>query len=53
MGLYAEAEQIVVEEAPRIPLFHGTSQVAVKSYVEGFKPTPFATPYLSSVRLKS
>ena len=39
MSLYQQAEEIIVREAPWIPLFHGVSYILIKPYVGGLQPT--------------
>lgn len=39
MALYQQAEEIVVQEAPWVPLFHGINYILVKPYVRGLQPT--------------
>ena len=42
--LYQEAEQIIVNEAPWVPLYHGKSYRLVKPYVKGYTPSPMSIP---------
>lgn len=46
MDLYRRAEEIVVNEAPWIPLFHGKSNVLIKPYVKGWVVAPLVIPHL-------
>ena len=46
MIYYQEAEQIIVDEAPWIPLYHGVDYVLVKPYVKGFSVTAQGAYYL-------
>jgi len=39
MALYQQAEEIIVREAPWVPLFHGIDYILVKPYVQGLQPT--------------
>jgi oligopeptide transport system substrate-binding protein len=39
MVLYQQAEEIIVREAPWVPLFHGIDYILVKPYVQGLQPT--------------
>ncbi len=39
MALYQQAEEIIVHEAPWIPLFHGVNYILVKLHVHGLQPT--------------
>jgi oligopeptide transport system substrate-binding protein len=49
LAMYQQAEQIVVDDAPCLPLFHGTNYVVVKSYVKGYELGPLGIPDLSKV----
>jgi ABC-type transport system substrate-binding protein len=40
MALYQQAEEIIVSEAPWIPIYHGVDYMLVKPYVKGFSITP-------------
>ncbi|HET7090591.1 MAG TPA: peptide ABC transporter substrate-binding protein [Anaerolineae bacterium] len=50
IGMYQQAERMIVEDAAGIFLNHGLSFVLVKPYIEGYALTPIAVPierYLS------
>ena len=47
--MYQQAEQLVVDDAPCLPLFHGTNYILVKSYVKGYELSPLGVPDLSRV----
>ncbi len=49
--LYHEVEQIVLEDAPIIPIYHDVEHVLVKPYVEGLNVTPMGILDLSTVEL--
>ena len=51
MAIYAEAEQMLVDDAALIPLSHGPDYVLTKPYVEGFTVSPLGIPLLQNVRL--
>ena len=51
LQLYQEAEQLIVNDAPWIPLYHGKSSILVKPYVEGYEATPFVIPNLRYVSI--
>jgi oligopeptide transport system substrate-binding protein len=51
MALYQEAEEIIVDEAPWVPLYHGKSSYLVKPYVSGFEIPPFVIPNLRYVTI--
>ena len=50
MKLYQQAEDIIVTEAPWIPIYHGTTYLLVKPYVEGLTVTPQGEYYLREAR---
>ena len=52
MSLYQQAEQIIVNEAPWIPLFHDKFSVLIKPYVEGYTLPPFVIPRLRYVQIE-
>ncbi len=47
--LYREAERLIVQDAPWIPLFFGRDHVLIKPYVKDFKLTPIVIPKLRFV----
>jgi len=49
LAMYQQAEQLVVDDAPCLPLFHGTSYILVEPYVKGYELSPQAIPDLSKV----
>jgi oligopeptide transport system substrate-binding protein len=49
LAMYQQAEQLVVDDAPCLPLFHSTNYILVRSYVEGYKLSPLGIPDLSKV----
>ena len=49
LTMYQQAEQIVVDDAPCLPLFHGANYILVKPYVKGYELTPLGIPDLSKV----
>jgi len=49
LDMYQQAEQLVVDDAPCFPLFHGTNYILVKSYVKGYELSPLGVPDLSKV----
>jgi len=46
LQLYQQAEQLIIQDAPWIPLFFGRSHFVVKPYVKGFEPLPSVIPML-------
>jgi oligopeptide transport system substrate-binding protein len=49
LAMYQQAEQMVVDEAPCLPLFHGTNYILVEPYVRGYELSPQGIPDLSNV----
>jgi oligopeptide transport system substrate-binding protein len=52
LAMYQQAEQLVVGDAPCLPLFHGTNYILVKPYVKGYELSPLGIPDLSKVYLE-
>lgn len=52
LRLYQEAEQIIVDDAAWIPLYHGKSSALIKPYVNGFELEPFVLPSLRFVTIE-
>lgn len=49
LELYREAERLVVDEAPCLPLMYGSNHVLVRPYVSGYQLSPLGVPDLSTV----
>jgi oligopeptide transport system substrate-binding protein len=49
---YQQAEEILLQEVPWIPLFFGRSHQVVKPYVKGFDPLPIVIPSLRYVTIE-
>jgi oligopeptide transport system substrate-binding protein len=49
LNMYQQAEQLVVDDAPCLPLFHGTNYILVEPYVTGYELSPLGIPDLSKV----
>ena len=49
LDMYQQAEQLVVDEAPCLPLWHGASYILVEPYVKGYELSPLGVPDLSKV----
>jgi len=52
LAMYQQAEQLVVDDAPCLPLFHGTNYILVKAYGKGYELSPLGIPDLSKVYLE-
>jgi len=48
---YQQAEQLVVDDAPCLPLWHGANYILVEPYVKGYELSPLGVPDLSSVKV--
>ncbi len=53
MKMYQEVEQMIVNDAPWLPLFFGKSYLLVKPYVEGYVPAPMVIPFFKDVSVGS
>ena len=51
LPMYQQAEQLVVDEAPCLPLWHGTNHILVKPYVKDYELSPLGVPDLSRVHI--
>jgi len=49
--LYQEAERILLEEAPWVPLFYGRDHIVVKPRVQGFDPQAIVIPRLRYISI--
>ncbi len=49
LAMYQQAEQLVVDDAPCVPLWHGTSYILVKPYVKGYELSAQGIPDLTKV----
>jgi len=52
LRLYQEAEEIIVQEAPWIPLSHSKGSVLIKPYVKGYVVPPFVIANLRYVSIE-
>ena len=51
LTLYGEAEQLLMDDAGIIPLFHVKDYVLVRPHVQGSRILPLGLPYLDEVTL--
>jgi ABC-type transport system substrate-binding protein len=51
LDLYQQAEELIVDDMPWAPLYHGKASYLVKPYVEGFVIPPFVIPNLRYVTI--
>ncbi|MBN1152407.1 MAG: peptide ABC transporter substrate-binding protein, partial [Dehalococcoidia bacterium] len=49
LALYREAERVLADDAPCLPLMYGSNQVLVKPYVSGYAPNALGVPDLTTV----
>ena len=49
--LYRQAETVIVQDAPWLPLFFGQANELVKPYVQGYTPPRIVIPYLRFITL--
>ncbi len=52
IGDYQEAEKLIVDDAPWVPLFYGQDSVLVKPYVKNFVNAPFVIPRMRYVTIE-
>jgi oligopeptide transport system substrate-binding protein len=52
LRIYQQVEQMIVNDAPWIPLWHGKSYLLVKPYVKGFYPAPMTIPMFKDVYIE-
>ncbi len=52
LGMYQQAERILVDDAAVLPLFFGKSYLLVKPYVKGYELTPLGYPLLNQVSIQ-
>ena len=52
LALYRQAQEMLLEDAAAIPLWHSNTYILVKPYVTGFAITPGGQPTLGGVRLE-
>jgi oligopeptide transport system substrate-binding protein len=52
LGMYQQAEEMIVQDAAVLPLYFGRSYLLVKPYVQGYKLSPLGYPFLSQVSIQ-
>jgi oligopeptide transport system substrate-binding protein len=52
LAMYQQAEQLVVDDAPCLPLFHVANYILVKPYVKGYELSPLGIPDLTEAYLE-
>jgi len=53
LSMYQQAEQLVIDDAPCFPLFHGANYILVEPYVKGYELSPLGIPDLSKVYIEN
>ena len=53
LGLYREAEQLLMDDAGIIPLFHVKDYVLIRPHVDGFTITPVGQPNVAGITLRA
>jgi ABC-type transport system substrate-binding protein len=53
LQLYQQAESIILDEAPWVPLFYGQEHYVVKPHIKGLDPTYTVIPKLRYVRIEN
>ena len=51
-ALYRQAERLIVDDAPWVPLTHGAVHVLVKPYVRGYRASGAISPWLNYIALE-
>ena len=49
LSMYQQVEQLIINDAPCLPLFHGANYILVEPYVKGYELSPLGIPDLSKV----
>jgi ABC-type oligopeptide transport system substrate-binding subunit len=52
LQLYQQAEKIIIQDAPWIPMFYGRDHEVIKPYVKNFDPVPITIPHLRYVKIE-
>jgi oligopeptide transport system substrate-binding protein len=52
LQMYQTAEQMIVQDAPVLPLYFGRNYVVVKPYVKGYELSPLGYPMLNLVSIQ-
>jgi oligopeptide transport system substrate-binding protein len=50
--MYQEAEKIIINDAPVIPLYFGKNYVLIKPYVKNYFYLPLIAPVLKNVSIE-
>jgi oligopeptide transport system substrate-binding protein len=52
LAMYQQAEQLVVDDAPCLPIWHDTNYILAKPYVKSYELSPLGVPDLSQVYIE-
>jgi oligopeptide transport system substrate-binding protein len=52
LAMYQQAEQLVIDDAPCLPLWHGANYILVEPYVKGYELSPLGIPDLGQVYIE-
>jgi oligopeptide transport system substrate-binding protein len=52
LGIYQQAEQLLLQDLPWVPLFFSKDHLVVKPYVKGYAPTPMVIEHLRSLSIQ-
>ncbi|MBI2917169.1 MAG: peptide ABC transporter substrate-binding protein [Chloroflexi bacterium] len=52
LALYRQAEQLIVDKAPWLPLWHGRGYILVKPYVRGWYIAPLVVPFFKDISIE-
>ena len=53
LAMYQQAEQLIIADAPCLPLWHGVNYILVKPYVKGYELSAQGVPDLSNVYIEN
>nr|WP_100214287.1 glutathione ABC transporter substrate-binding protein [Alkalibacillus haloalkaliphilus] len=51
LALYQEAQQIIIDESPIVPLYHSVLLAGLNNHIEGFYQYPSSFPFLRDVEI--
>jgi oligopeptide transport system substrate-binding protein len=52
LAQYQQIEQMIIDEAPWLPTYHGRGHLLIKPYVKGYKPPPMIIPIWAGVSIE-
>ncbi len=51
LALYRQVEQMIVDKAPWLPLWHGRGYILVKPYIKGWYIAPLVVPFFKDISI--